>query len=168
MKATPEETAFAHLLERNYARWYGIARAYAPEDGREDLLQEILLQVWKALPQFAHKSAIDTWAYRIAINTGLAWNRSARTRRQKLPTESTELSQLESQSSPPQAASKLLDEFLQSLSKVDRAVMLVHLDGLGDSEGGAITGLSAGAFRVRLHRLKKRFLATYCETEIPS
>lgn len=164
MNSSPPETAFAELLARNYPRWYGIARAYAPGDGREDLLQEILLQVWKALPTFAEKSEIDTWAYRIAINTGLAWNRSATTRRQKIPTESAELSQLASQTDASRATGKILDEFLQSLSKVDRAVMLVHLDGLGDAQASTITGLTAGAFRVRLHRLKKKFQDIYCET----
>jgi RNA polymerase sigma-70 factor (ECF subfamily) len=123
------------------------------------------MQVWKALPNFAQKSEIDTWAYRIAINTSLAWNPSTTTRRENLPTESTELSQLAGQTGSSPATPKILDEFLQSLSKVDRAVMLVHLDGLADVQASAVTGLSAGAFRVRLHRLKKKFQALYCETE---
>lgn len=164
MNSSPAETAFAELLERNYPRWFGIARAYASGDGREDLLQEILLQVWKALPDFAKKSQIDTWAYRIAINTGLAWSRSAKNRQQKIPTESAELSQLASQRASSLIAPKILDEFLQSLSKVDRAVMLVHLDGLETAQASVVTGLSAGALRVRMHRLKKRFQELYCDT----
>jgi len=51
------------------------ARCYAAPDARQDLMQEISMQVWKSLDQFAGLSHIDTWAYRIAIKTALAWQR---------------------------------------------------------------------------------------------
>ncbi len=160
-KAT--DSAFLELLERNNPRWFGIARAYARDADRDDLLQEILLQEWKSLPKFSEQSHIDTWAYRVALNTALAWDRSAKNRHRRLPQETADVSQLTVQQNSPQQETKILDEFLQSLSKVDRAVLLVHLDGLTNVEAAEITGLTEGAYRVRLHRLKKKFQKTHCD-----
>ena len=168
MNQKAADSAFLELLERNYPRWFGIARAYARDADRDDLLQEIMLQEWKSLPKFAKQSHIDTWAYRVALNTALAWDRSSKNRRRRLPQETADVSQLQSQQNSPQIETKILDEFLQSLSKVDRAVLLVHLDGLANSEAVEITGLSEGTYRVRLHRLKKKFQETYCDEEADS
>ena len=165
MKLNPLETAYAELLEENYGPWAGIARAYAPSNDHEDLLQEILLQIWRGLPKFEGRSHRGTWAYRVALNTALAWDRSARNRRQKLKIESHDVSQVDSKASSEHLDTKILDEFLQSLSKVDRAVMLTFLDGVSNKDAAEIIGLSEGALRVRLHRLKKRFQETFCTNE---
>ena len=76
-----QEDLFRELLHRNYPPWTGIARCYATPDAREDLMQEISMQVWKSLDRFAGLAHIDTWAYRIAINTALAWKRYARSQK---------------------------------------------------------------------------------------
>ncbi len=165
MSQNATDSAFLELLERNYPRWFGIARAYAYDADRDDLLQEILLQEWKSLPRFAEQAHIDTWAYRVALNTALAWDRSAKNRHRRLPQETTDITQLTSKQNSTHQESKILDEFLQSLSKVDRAVLLVHLDGLANDEAAEITGLTEGTYRVRLHRLKKKFQETYCDQE---
>ena len=36
-----------------------------------DLQQEIILQLWKAYPNFKHTAKFQTWMYRIALNTAL-------------------------------------------------------------------------------------------------
>lgn len=165
MKLNPAETAYAELLDENYAAWAGIARAYARSSDHEDLLQEIMLQVWRGLPSFEGRSHRGTWAYRVALNTALAWDRSARNRSQKLKIETHDVSQVDSSQSSEHLDTKILDEFLQSLSKVDRAVMLTFLDGVPNSDAAEIIGLSEGALRVRLHRLRKRFQETFCTNE---
>ena len=61
------------------------------------------------------------------------------------------------------AESRILDEFLSSLSKVDRAAMLLHLDNVTPGEAAEILGLTEGSLRVRMHRIRKQFEATYCQ-----
>ena len=57
----PERQArFRELLERSHARWAGIARAYAEASDRDDLMQEIALQVWQNLDRFTGLSGLDT------------------------------------------------------------------------------------------------------------
>jgi RNA polymerase sigma-70 factor (ECF subfamily) len=141
----------------------GIARSYAAPDARDDLLQEISMQVWKSLGQFAGRAQIDTWAYRVAINTALAWARSLRSRKERLQRKQVDLSELGGSSSGENVEKRILDEFLASLSDVDRAAMLLYLDNVTAAEAAEILGLTEGALRVRMHRIRKRFEATYCE-----
>src|SRR3989339_81957 len=43
---------------------------YTLED-REDLFQEIFLNIHKALPRFRNEAAVSTWVYKIAVNTSI-------------------------------------------------------------------------------------------------
>jgi len=140
----------------------GIARCYAAPGAREDLMQEISMQVWKSLDQFAGRSHIDTWAYRIAINTALAWERSAQNRKKRLAKDQVDVSELDGSLAGENAEKRILDEFLASLSDVDRAAMLLYLDNVPPGGAAEILGLTEGALRVRMHRIRKRFEAAYC------
>jgi RNA polymerase sigma-70 factor (ECF subfamily) len=126
-------------------------------------MQEISMQVWKSLDRFAGQSHVDTWAYRIAINTALAWARSARSRKKRIGEDPIDVSELGGCLAGENAEMRILDEFLGSLSEVDRAAMLLYLDNVPPGERAAILGLTESAMRVRMHRIRKRFEATYCE-----
>jgi RNA polymerase sigma-70 factor (ECF subfamily) len=39
---------------------------------RNDLFQEIVLQLWKSFPTFRGEAKITTWMYRIALNTAIS------------------------------------------------------------------------------------------------
>ena len=63
------------------------AHAFAHAD-REDLFQEIAVQVWRSVDAFRGESSIVTWMYRVALNTAIAWNRrEERHERGKQPLE---------------------------------------------------------------------------------
>ena len=121
------------------------------------------MQVWKSLARFAGQSHIDTWAYRIAINTALAWERTARSRSKRFNKDQVDVSELGSGLAGENAEKRILDEFLTSLAAVERAAMLLYLDNVPPAEAAEILGLTEGALRVRMHRIRKRFEATYCE-----
>lgn len=85
MNRKKAEQEFHALFDRNCGRWSGIARCYAVPTERDDLLQEMLLQIWRSLPNFKQQAQIDTWAYRVALNTALGWDRKWKRRDEKLP-----------------------------------------------------------------------------------
>jgi RNA polymerase sigma-70 factor (ECF subfamily) len=130
-----------------------IARTYAGARGEaEDLHQEILLQLWRGLASFRGDSAPGTWLYRVALNTALTWRRrSDRDARAdsalgRLPGETAGV---------PRSEAAILDELLASLGPIDRSVLLLYLEGLSYHEIGEVTGLSASAVGVRIHRTRK-------------
>ncbi len=70
---------FGDWMEAHKAILFKVARAYgATHADREDLFQEIVLQLWHSVAAFRGDSAVTTWIYRVALNTALAWNRKER------------------------------------------------------------------------------------------
>ena len=161
---------FHELFDRNCGRWNGIARCYAVPTERDDLLQEILLQIWRSLPSFQQQAQIDTWAYRVALNTALGWERKRKRRDEKLPRDRIDdLTTLpESQSSTADTEQRILDLFVATLSDSDRAVLLLFMDDMPQDAPAKILGISPAAYRVRVHRLKKKFQEAFQLNRRPS
>ena len=141
------------VLQRNRRRIGAIARTYG---GRQfdDLLQEILLQIWRSLPSLREESYVDTWCYRIALNTAISWMRSA-DRQKSISTDSVD-TELIAGTADGHDACELLHRFLETLSETDRAIVLMYLDDLGSSHMAEILGMTDGAVRVRIHRIKQK------------
>ena len=153
------EQIFHALFDRNRGRWIGIARCYALPAERDDLLQEMLLQIWRSLPRFKQQSQIDTWAYRVALNTALSWDGKRKRRNEKLPRDKIDdLAILaESRSSTADTERRMLDQFVATLSSSERAVLLLYMDDMTQEQAAKVLGISPSAFRVRVHRVKKKF-----------
>src|SRR5829696_2019337 len=76
------EELFKRWLEQHTGLVFKVARAFAPSDADcDDLVQEILLQLWRSLPRFEGKAKESTWIYRVALHTALAWHRREKKRR---------------------------------------------------------------------------------------
>ena len=145
---------FDDYLTDQRGRLVAIARVYAGNDA-DDLLQEMLLQIWKSLGQFQDRSSIQTWGYRIAINTSLQWRRSAGRKRKHLPPENVDVNTISRPGAGVDPA-QVLDQFLTTLAGTDKAVLVMHLDGLQNCEIADVLGVGEGAIRVRLHRIKTK------------
>ena len=170
MNRKKTEQVYHELFDRNCGRWSGIARCYAAPEDRDDLLQEMLLQIWRSLPNFKQQAQIDTWAYRVALNTALGWDRKRKRRDVKLPRGAIDdLATLaESQSGTADSEQRILDQFIATLSDSQRAVLLLFMDDMPQDASAKILGISPAAYRVRVHRLKKKFEETFQLNRSPS
>lgn len=131
------------------------------EEERRDLLQEILLQLWKSLPAYEGRAKPSTWVYRVAINTAITFLRkSARTGRTdaalgSLPTasEEAEFRRVEN--------IEILNRALATLSAVERAAVLLHFEEKSYQEIGEILGISEKAVSVKLVRITNKLRLWY-------
>lgn len=152
---------FERILENNRRRLAAIARSYATADDFEDLYQEMLLQIWKSLDSFEGRAAMNSWVYRVALNTALTYRRKAneRTRHVESPGELPEPQPADSQSQTgPRRELQILREFIFSLNKVDRAVFLLYLEDFSYREMSEITGFTENHIGVRISRIKKVYM----------
>jgi RNA polymerase sigma-70 factor, ECF subfamily len=63
---------FDEIYDLHKERIWRLAGRYAARQlDREDLFQEVFLSVYRALPKFRGESALETWLYRITVNTAL-------------------------------------------------------------------------------------------------
>lgn len=152
---------FEQILESNKRRLAAIARSYAPTDDFEDLYQEILLQIWKSLDTFEGRAVLDTWVYRVAINTAITyrWKSIQRTKHIESPGELPEPHPANSPiQTGPRRELQILREFIHSLNKVDRAIFLLFLEDFTYRQMSEITGFTENHIGVRISRIKKAYM----------
>lgn len=149
------QSRFLDISKENHGRWCSIARSYAASEA-DDLLQEIQLQVWKSLENFREEASVNTWTYRIALNTAMNWNRSERNRNKYLPTEGLLGCEVAPISDDLSESSRLIQRVMAGLPPEDRAILLLSLDDITYEQMSEIVGVKAGALRVRVHRIKQK------------
>lgn len=130
----------------------------------QDLYQEILLQWWRAFPAFRGESSFGTWAYRIALNTAITDLR----RQQRQPiTETPPPTLAQPHDGAANEAFDTLKRAMQRLSKADRALLVLYLDGYKYREIADILGLSATHVGVKLQRIKAHLQRIIQQYETP-
>lgn len=152
--------SFEALISQNIGRIQYIARRYARGEDYEDILQEILLQLWRSYKTFEENSSVETWLYRVALNTAITWVRKSVKHKevcriiQSLHLESSQPGQESCQSA-------ILEQFMRALSDTDANILMMYLDGLPAIEIANVIGISANAISARVSRLKRQFEQTY-------
>jgi RNA polymerase sigma-70 factor, ECF subfamily len=157
-----QEKLFRQWLEDHQPLLFKVARAHtATKEDQDDLVQEMLLQLWRSIPSFQGNAKPSTWIYRVALNTSLAWNRTE-TRRRHKHRFLAEAERVPDRSSDPQsaeanhAAVERLYVAIRSLPPVDGSLVLLYLDGLSYGEMSEILGITPSNVGVKLNRIKKR------------
>src|SRR5262245_5513123 len=92
MPDSERDRIFGEWLASHKGILFKVVHAYASEHAdRQDLFQEIAVQVWRSVGSFRGESSVPTWMYRVALNTAIAWNRKEdRHQRGKEPFEGME------------------------------------------------------------------------------
>ena len=119
----------------------------------EDLLQEVMVNVWNSLPSFRGDSAVNTWVYRIAVNTALVYRKRMK-RSVELP-ELTDGSMGAHQTLEKQERLNALRRAISALPDQDRLIVTLLLEGLSYKEIAEITGLTVNYVGVKISRIKQ-------------
>jgi RNA polymerase sigma-70 factor (ECF subfamily) len=145
-----------------------LARGYAADpDRRRDLLQDIHVALWRSLASFDGQCSLRTWIYRVAHNTAI----SLVVRRRDVERRLIALDDLElgaddidaDRALDEQRARERLQALIQSLTPIDREVMLLYLEGLDAATIAEITGVSAGNVATKVHRIKRVLIERFYE-----
>jgi len=138
-----------------------VARAYTlTSEDCQDLVQEILLQVWRSLAQFEGRASASTWSYRVALNTSLCWRRNERVRQagRRPLFEIHELPEPAGNDQPHPENRELIEqlyEAIHQLPKADAALVLLYMDDLSYRQMAEVLGISESNVGVKLNRAKK-------------
>ena len=132
-----------------------VARSFAasPED-QKDLRQQMHLQIWRSIGNFAAQARVSTWVYRVCLNTAMTWRRAERRRRLFFESvDPPDLLPFEAAPSDPRL--EVLYAAIRALPRADRALLLLYLDERSYREIAEVTGLTESNVGVRLLRLKR-------------
>jgi RNA polymerase sigma-70 factor (ECF subfamily) len=159
------ERIFNDWLAGHKGILFKVVHSYAFEHAdRQDLFQEIVIQVWRSVGAFRGDSSVPTWMYRVALNTAIAWTRKeGRHQRGKEQLEVVEglLTMASAEKRDPRV-DWLYDQIAQ-LKDVDRSVALLLLDGFSYKEIAAVVGLTESNVGVKINRIKSALAGRHAE-----
>ena len=156
MHDSERDRIFGEWLSGHKGILFKVVHAYAFEHAdRQDLFQEIAIQVWRSVAAFRGESSLPTWMYRVALNTAIAWTRKEdRHQRGKEPLDGAESLLTTEFSAKPDSRLEWLYQQIAQLKEVDRSVALLLLDGFSYKEIAGITGLTENNVGVKINRIK--------------
>ena len=153
-----QEQRFLGLVEQHRQIIYKVCFMYASDDETiGDLYQEVVLNLWKAFPQFRGDSKLVTWVYRIAVNTCVTWLRSSKRRPQTVPF-TLSMAELFADEQEKENLRELYT-LINRLGKLERALILLWLDERTYEEIAEVLGVSVSAVGVRINRIKAKLKA---------
>ena len=124
------------------------------EDEVSDLFQETLINLWKGFESFRHESKLSTWIYRVAMNTCISADRKKRKQGTKVPL-SMDISLYNDEDHETKQV-RQLHERIQRLDLIDRALVMMWLEGMNYDEIADVIGISVKNVGVKLVRIKEK------------
>jgi RNA polymerase sigma-70 factor (ECF subfamily) len=137
---------------------YKVCRLYCfTEVDRQDLFQEIVIQLWRSWPAFRREAKFSTWLYRIALNTAISGLRRQHrlitpTDPEQLPTELQDIQY----AADKEEQLQLLYAAIDRLTEVEKALTMLYLEDRSYLEMEEILGISQNNLRVKMNRIKDK------------
>jgi len=152
------EARFIQLIEEHKAMLFKICRIYQDDEAdRDDLIQEMILQLWVAFGSFQGRSKFSTWMYRVALNTAIVFFRKQKRRpdSEQLPEKLDHL-QAEATDTEKDEQLALFYKAIQQLNKVEKALIFLYMEDQPYEDIALNLGISEINVRVRLNRTKNK------------
>ena len=158
MQKHEAERQFEKHIREHELLLHKVCRMYAYTDAdRQDLFQEMVIQLWKAYPKFKGDAKLSTWMYRIAINTAITGLR----KKKNFITTYGHASFPEniSDDSPGMAQEEQLQQLykaIEQLNEIEKAIVMLYMEDRSYTEMEDILGISEGNLRVKMNRIKEK------------
>lgn len=149
------ESEFSDLVRDHKSTIYTVCYMFSKdEDEVNDLFQETLVNLWKGFGSFRGDSKVDTWIYRVALNTCLTADRKKKRHAQTVPL--TMESNLYEDNDAGSKQVQMLHARIQKLDVIDRAIILMWLENMSYDEIAAVIGITPKNVGVKLFRIKEQ------------
>ena len=149
---------FVGLINQHRSILHKLCNLYCQSGpDREDLFQEIVIQLWKAYPNFRGESKISTWLYRIALNTAISG-----LRKQKKRPGTLALGDLHAEQQDVQYQQDKEEQLVQLyaaidlLTAIEKALVMLYLEDKSYQEIEDILGINENNLRVKMNRIKEK------------
>ncbi len=150
---------FLNILEKNIGIILKISRVYTKiEQDKEDLINDIILELWKSFKNFNGDSKISTWIYRVALNVSMNYKRNRKNNSlfysiNDFRNEEIRPWLIEQDNS---SELEILYNCIDELEEINKAIILLYLDGNSHDEISEIIGISKTNVGTRISRIKEQ------------
>ena len=165
MNKQEQQLFFEGIIEQHKGILFKVARAYCPdEEDRQDLIQEMMIQIWQSIHKYNDQYKISTWLYRISLNVAISFYRKSSTRAKKY-TELTEhlIEHPVEDKSGNERQLNLLEQFISELKELDKALMILYLEDKSHTEIAEILGMSVSNVGTKIGRIKDKLKTRFSQ-----
>lgn len=165
MSPDEQNKHFELWLSTHGAMLHHVANGFAEGADRHDLMQELMLALWRAVPAFRHGAQAGTFIYRVAHNAALTWRRGRKNYERRVEQFEASVGEgagavtdavVGSAAARERETLELIYAHIRALPVLERSLMLLHLDGVSYAEMAEIHGLSESNVGVKISRLKQK------------
>lgn len=167
MDKQEQQHFFEGIIEQHKGILFKVARTYCPdEEDRQDLIQEMMIQIWQSIHKYNDEYRISTWLYRISLNVAISFYRKSSTRAKK-HTELNEqmVEHTRDDTSENERQLKLLEQFISELKEIDKALMILYLEDESHAAIAEILGISVSNVGTKIGRIKNHLKTRFSQLE---
>lgn len=149
---------FLNVLEKHIGIIIKISGVYAyNQEDRKDSTQDIILELWKSFKRFDGSCKISTWIYRVSLNISMNYKRKRSNVSMFTSLEDFKEYEIDSWITDYDTLSQLdvLYNSIERLSEINKAIVLLYLDGNSHEEISEITGISKTNVGTKISRIKE-------------
>ena len=161
--AIEEEQKFINLINEHQGLIHKISMMYEHDpDARNDLFQEIVLQLWKSFPSFRGEAKITTWMYRIALNTAISGFRKSTRHIKTEDLREVHMNISDAWGDDREEDFQKLQWAIRQLSEIERAMIMLALEEMPYEEIAETIGITQNNVRVRMNRIREKLRKLMC------
>lgn len=150
-----KEFEFSKMVREHKGAVYTVCYMFS-KDAEEvnDLFQDILMNLWKGFDSFRGESKVDTWIWRVSLNTCISAERKKKKADERVPL-SMGINLYEDVDEDSKQIQQLYRR-INKLGKIDRALILLWLENMSYDDIASIIGISIANVSVKLVRIKEQ------------
>lgn len=149
-----EKHHFIQIINSNRGTIRSLCKVYyTGSEDQKDAFQDIILQLWKSFHTFRGESEISTWIYSVSFNTII---NKIRRDKKSVTGEPINKSHLYISHARADDNIELLSIIIQSLKEIDKAIVILYLEGYRNREIADILKLTPTNVATRFNRVKSQ------------
>jgi len=150
-----KERRFTDIVNRHKRTIYTVCYMFSQDkDEIEDLFQDILVRMWNGFESFRGESSLNTWVWRVSLNTCLNFEKTKNRGGQRVEL-SVDIGLSDESDADAMQISQLYER-IGKLGFIDRSIILLWLENMSYDEIGAIVGISPKNVSVKLVRIREK------------
>jgi RNA polymerase sigma-70 factor (ECF subfamily) len=154
-----ERNKVIQIIMQNMGIIHKVANMFCKsQEDKDDLVQEIMTQLWSSFEKYDDAYKLGTWMYRVSLNIAISFYRKKQTQEQyfmPLDEKLDIISNDENENEIETNNLELLEKFISNLKEFDKALMLLYLEKKSHQEISEILGISTSNVSTKIARIKE-------------
>lgn len=152
-----KKDTFIKAVKEHEKLIFRIASFYTDcKDDRDDLVQEIIYNLWKSFETFKQRSSLTTWIYRVAMNVSIVHLKQKKKRGVSVAIDPQVLNFSESSYDDYEEKLQVLQNLIKDLNLYDKGILMLYLESKSHTEIADIIGISKSNVGTKLSRIKEK------------